>query len=282
MAPLLWVVGLVSKLCNMIVGGSEDESNIYLNQEELLKILEEHTEELPPETESEEYNALATNIFTLRRKDLRQVMDPLNTVPALPSNATVKQMETLIDKTGVDYVPLYSHHDISNIVGLVYPRDVLRASENHRVRDYASPPWFVPETTSIIQILKQFRLNNENVAFILNQQGKVVGLVELIEVLNEIFGKISSPDKQSAAKKEKRLMLIEKTFPGDMTLGEFNAQFKVVLDPDLTLTLSELITQKLGHHPEKGESIYISPFELTVKETTIRDIKKVAVSTRMG
>jgi CBS domain containing-hemolysin-like protein len=52
-----------------------------------------------------------------------------------------------------------------------------------------------------------------------------------------------------------------------------------MLDQDPSVTLSELMAGRLGRHPEKGDSVYISPFELTVKEATLREIKTITIST---
>jgi putative hemolysin len=279
MTPLLWIVGLVSKICHLIIGGSEEEANQYLNQEELQKILEEQSDEIPADNEIAEYSAIAANIFGLRRKDVRMVMDALNTVPLLPSNATVGQFTALLCKTDADFIPLY-HRELSNIIGIVYPRDVLRGVDTRRVREYSRPPWFVAEAATIMQILKQFRLNNENIGVVLNHEGKAIGVVKLATVLAEIFGKMKYSGQKAGSKQEAMFMLIEKTFPGDMTVGEFQAQFGALLDKDASLTLSDLIHRSLGHLPERGESIFIPPFELTVKETTLRDIKTVTISTQ--
>ncbi|HEV8051678.1 MAG TPA: hemolysin family protein [Parachlamydiaceae bacterium] len=278
MTPILYVLGWISKIANMVAGGNEDEGNIYLTQEELQKILEQQTDETPGESESAEFSAITANIFTLRGKDVRQVMQPLSLATALQSNATIEQMEHLLAKSGGDFVPLYTR-EISNIVGIVYPRDALRASENKRVRDYAWSPWFVTETTTMMQILKQFRTNNENVAFILNHEGKSIGLVTLSDVLAEIFGKMSYAFTHETQKHLKKVMLIEKTFSGDLTVGEFNTQYQARLDQDPAITLSELIETRLGRQPEKGDSVYIAPFELTVKEASLREIKTVSIST---
>lgn len=278
MTPLLWCVDIVSKLCNMIVGGQEDESKIYLNQEELLKILEEQSDEVPTDSESAEFSAIAANIFALRGKDIKQIMEPIIPSMVLPDNASLKQFEELLNKTGADCIPLYNQN-ITNIIAIAYPRDMIRVSETHRVRDHARPPWFVSENASIMQILKQFRTNNESVAVILNQNGKALGLIYLSDVLEEIFGTMTYGPRNEATKQ--KLMLIEKTFPGDMTIAEFDDQYGVLLDKDPTITLSELITYHLGHHPEKGDEVYIGPFELIVKETSLTGVKTITISSRM-
>lgn len=278
MSPFLYILGGISKLGNLIAGGHKEESNIYLTEEELQKILEEQTDESPGGSESAEFSAITANIFSLRGKNIKQVMQSLNKSEALPANATIKQMEQLLAKTGIDFVPLYNQ-EISNIVGIVYPRDVLRAQDNKRVRDYAWSPWFVTETASIMQILHQFRTNNEDVGFILNHQGKTIGMITLNDVLAEIFGKTSYALTHETQSHLKKIVLIDKTFPGDMTVGEFDRHYHIQLNKDPTLTLSELIAVKLGRHPAKNDVIYIAPFELKVKETTLLDVKTVTVST---
>lgn len=281
MAPVLLVVGWISKLANLAIGGSEKEANIYLTQEELQKILEEHTDETPSGNENAEFSAISANIFNLRGKTIKQVMEPLSMSRALPANATISQMEQLLAKHDIDFVPLY-HKELSNIVGIVYPRDALKGEESSHLRDYARSPWFVTEKMSIMQILKQFRTNSESVAVIINTHGKAIGVATLSDLLDEIFGEVAYAVDRNAPSHLKNLMLIEKSFPGTMTVGEFNAQYKILLDQDPSLTLSELITNKLSHHPEKGESIYIAPFDLVVKDTTLMEVKTVSISTRVS
>lgn len=277
MTPLLWGVSQVTTLCNKLLGIKESTGNIYLTQEELQKVLEEHTEEESSEAEGEEFSAIAANIFSIRHKDIKKIMEPLTNLPMLPASANVKQMEILMSTINVDNVPLYNK-DPSNIIGVAYPRDLLRASEHHKLRNYSRPPWFVSETATLMQILTQFRTNNESAAIILNHAGRAIGRITLDDILEEIFGKVKYPYKKHGI--EENLMLIEKKFPGETTVAEFYDQYTILLDKDPSLTLSDLITKRLGHHPEKGESIYIAPFELTVTETTLVDVKTISISTK--
>jgi CBS domain containing-hemolysin-like protein len=280
MTPLLWGVSLISKLCNLIVGGRESENDIYLTQEELQKILEERSEEHAAEGDSEEFSEIAANIFSLRNTYVGQIMDPLNAQTALPANMTIGQLESSLKKMHTDYIPIY-HRNISNIVGIIHPRDLLRAQDNRRIRDYARSPWFVMETTNIMQILKQFRTNNESLAVIVDMHGKAIGTVNLDDVLEEIFGKILYSENSKMSPKQSKLMLIEKTFPGNMSIGEFANLYGIMLDPDPSLTLADLIASHLEHRPEKGDAVYIAPFELTVKEVSVLDIKSISISSTL-
>lgn len=276
MTPFLSIFSVIAKFGNRLIGGSESKTNIYINQEELLKILEEQDDDAPSESESEEYNAIATNIFSLRGKDVRQIMQPISKEQSLPSNATIAQLEQLFAHTGNVIIPIY-HNEITNIVGIANPRDMLRATETQRVRDYARPPWCVTETMTMMHILKQFRSNNESVAIVINPRGKAIGIVHLDDVLEEIFGKYPLKITEHTPK----LMLIDKTFPGDMTVAEFQKQFGISIHQDAEMTLSDVMSTILGHNPEKGESVYLAPFELTVKETSLLSVKEITISTRL-
>jgi CBS domain containing-hemolysin-like protein len=276
MAPFIWFLDGITRCFNFFFGQNEVEANIFLTQEELQKILEEQDEDRPV-SETEEFNAVTANIFKLSQKDVRQVMEPLSTIPLTPSNTTVAQVANLLQKTTMDYVVIY-HQDMRNIVGLVRAYDLIRAQENRRIRDFARPPWFVTQNTTLMQMLTQFRNNNENLGIILDNQGRAEGVVHLEDIVEELFG-AAQPIKQEIL--QKQIPFIERTLPGYMRVGDFNARFEVILDKREELTLSELIAVELGHQPETGESISLGPFELAVESSSMLEIKTIRVTTKL-
>lgn len=273
LTPALWVIGWITKAANFLVKGKTTHSEIFLSQEELQKILEEKGEPAP-EGESQDFNVITRNIFSLRHKTAKDVMTALAAVPRLPSNATIAQMKNIINHTDADFIMVY-YKNYTNIVGLAFPRDLLRLPDGKRVRDYAKQPWFVTEITPLTQILQQFQRNNESVAVILDNEGKAKGLLTLEDLLTEIFG-----EGKTKSAKEKSLFFIERTFPGDMKVGEFNKQFDVILDKDKELTLSQLMSKILKRHPEEGDSIYLEPLELIAKEVSLLDVKSIIIKSR--
>lgn len=276
MAPLLWGINWISKIVNKTLYQHNSEPDIFLSQEELQKILEEHSEEYSQDFDSAEFNTIAANIFHLRVKNAAQIMTRLPSVPMIPSNGTVIQMRGILKKTGADFLLVY-HNNQTNVVGIAFPRDLVRIPNTKRVRDYARPPWFVTENTKAMQILKQFRRNNQTVAVILNDQGAAVGVLNLDDLLEEIIGKVEEGDTKQ---KTKPLRMIERTLPGEMTVSEFNTQFDADLNEEEDLTLAEFIAKTLGHTPEVGDSIYIAPFEFEIKEASLLEAKTIIVTSR--
>jgi len=278
MAPLVWILGKVSTLTLSLIGRKTAESNIFLSQDELIKILEEQDEEIPHEVDSEDASIIASNIFRLRDKNVGNIMQPLASIPMLPSDATIIQMKNLLRRTQVEYVPIY-HRQHHNIIGVALPRDLLRSPETKRIGDCSRPPWFITQTSQLGDIIRQFRNNKENVAIILNQQGNAIGLITLDSLLEEVFGKSEQQENVSKGAGSS-MMLKDKTFPGDTVVQEFNRKYKVNLGVDPELTLSDVVTGILGHPPESGDQIILGNFDITVKEATLVGVKSLSISSK--
>lgn len=274
MTPFLWFLGGISKLCNLIIGGKEHESDIFLTQEELQKILEEQDEDY--KGEHTDLNTIASNIFEARKKIARDIMQPLNTVPNVPVNTTVGMVRSILGNSTANYALTY-HQEPNHVVGIALPRDLVRAPDNRKIRDYSRPPWFVTEQTLLIQILNQFRSNNQHVAIILDFQGNAAGLINLDDIMEEIVGKT---EFRAPTVKKKQRLVVDVTFPADYTVGEFNKKFHTVLDAQEQLTLVELMEEKLGHRPAQGESVVVGSFELEVKEASLLEVKTISITSR--
>lgn len=278
MTPVLWLIGKISELANKLVGGAKNRTKFFLGRDELQRILEETDEDhhTAVKGSTEDLNLIVTNIFNLRDIDVGQIMEPLDSWLLLPSTGTVLQLRKILQNTSSSYYFLIYHQNPANIVGIVTPRDLLRAPDNAKVRDYSRSPWFITKNTKILHILKQFRSNKQRVAVVLNEKGQAGGILTFDDALEEIFGSINILSTRKGPQP-----FIERSFPGYTKVADFNAKFGVNLHAETGVeTLAELIVQTLGHQPEVGEAVYIAPFELTVKEASLLEIKAITVKTR--
>lgn len=270
MAPLVGLLGSLSKIANRLLGGKETQNDIFLTLEELEKILIGSDEERFS-GKGEEFDPVVSNIFRLRNLNAKKAMISLSEVFLLPSHTTVISLRKTLTKP-LTWIPIY-HHQSDNIVGIVFLRDLVRASDMKRIRDYAVSPWFITENTPLLQVLKQFKKNKAIVAVVIDSKGRAKGILSLDNILDGIFGKLT----YQASK-----VVIDVTVPGTMSLADFNKEFNTNLEEEECETLSELFLKKLDHHPEVGESLFFPPFELTIKESSLLEIKKVLVHTRYG
>ncbi len=275
--PIIWMLDKLCQWINRLIG-SPVSSGAYLSREELQNIIQEREETITTQQNFKEFNTIVANIFTLKNQTAKDLMLPLSQVPLVPSFCTAAEMREVIQKQEAVFLPIF-HRSPQNIVAIAYPRDLLRLPDHRRVREFARSPWFIPESSSILQILKQFRRNNQSLAVILNEKGQATGILTLDEIIDEIFGR--SDQWMSFAEVLPRAyhIVVDRTFPGEMRLDEFNKQFSVHLAYAEAETLAELMAIALGHTPVKGESVRIDQFELTVEEASLLEAKEIQVRT---
>ena len=268
--PIIWFFDALCRLCNRLVG-SPISAGLSLSREELQNMLEEWEEDEP-----EEFRTMVSRIFSLKNKTAKELMEPLGAVQLVPSLCTIGEVKSLLASSYTPYLPIY-HREFKNIVAIAYPRDLLRFSDDKRVREYARPPWFITEQTSILQILQQFRHNNQSVAVVLDEAGLALGVLTFDAITDEIFGCSDDWDSFEEVEPLVHDILIERSFPGETRVAEFNRQFHAHLNVEGAETLEQLMTLKLGHAPLRGESVYIDRFELTVEEVSFLGIKTLSV-----
>lgn len=275
--PVIWMLDLLCRGINRLIGKNVT-AGIYLSREELQNIIEEREETITSDSTKQEFNTIVANIFTLKNKIAKDLMQPLTQVPLVPSFCTVGETRKVVREKKVSFLPIY-HRNPQNIVAIAFPRDLLRLSANKRIKEHSRQPWFITEGSSILQILKQFRRNNQSLAIVLNDKGQATGILTLDEIIDEIFG--TSDKWMSFEEMVPRAyhVVVDRTFPGDMLLDEFNKQFNVRLSYQGAETLEDLMTLALGHPPSRGESIRIDQFELTVEEASLLGAKMILVRT---
>ena len=273
LAPIIWVLTILSRGVMSLFGQRVASDTLFLSEEELEKVLELRDDE--GDREGGSLKAIASNIFRLKGKDISHVMRPLASLATLPSSATIQEMKALLASSSGDYVPIY-YKQPHNIVAIARPRNLIRASAARRVRDFTKSPWFVTLHTPLPKLLEQFRRSKEDIAVVLDQAGHGVGIVTITAVLEEIFGK----EESGGDERSPHTLFREKTFPGSTSIANFNALCEYPLEYDPVATLSELITDALGHAPEMGDSANIGHYEFTVKKTSFLEIESVTVTSR--
>lgn len=274
--PFIWLLDIVCKAITRLLG-QVAQAGMYLTREELQAMIEEREESFSS-NESSDFNTVVSNIFTLKNKSARELMDPIEPNKIIPSTSTVAELRSLLSKQYMPYIPIY-HRNYQNIVAIAFPRDLLRLSDNRKVRENARSPWFITETSSVIQILKQFRRNNQSIAIVLNDAGLAVGILTLDAIIDTVFGRDDLWNSFGDIVPRAHQIVVDRTFPGDMQISEFNKRFHVHLGYKDAKTLSEAVQLVLGHPPTKGESVRIDQFELTVEEASLLEAKLVAVRT---
>ncbi len=265
--PLIWFFNLLCLFVNRVMRMPKN-IELFLSREELQKAIEERDETVALGAEPREFDTIVANIFSLKTKIAAELMLPLSSTPVVSSACTVGEMKELLASAEMAFVPIYNRNP-KNIVAIAYPRDFIRAKNQTYIRDLARPVWFIIHTMSVIDILKQFRRNNQIVAVVLDQGGQTVGLLTLDEIIDEIFGQSDLWVSLDTVHDFPNQVMIDRSFPGGTLLSELKAEYQIDLAYEDATTLEELCEKLLGHTPAKGDSLRFDEYQLNIEEAPL-------------
>jgi len=172
-----------------------------------------------------------------------------------------------------------------NIIGILMAKDLLklqRAPELN-IRALLRPAVFVPESKGLNDLLRDFQSNHNHMAIVIDEFGRIAGLVTIEDVLEEIVGEIE--DEFDIDEDEGDVYaLADRTYrvSGDTPIERVEDAFGIKLagsDPDDEFdTIGGLIAHEMGHVPKRGEHHVLAGFKFVVMLTQGGAVKWFKVS----
>jgi magnesium and cobalt transporter len=169
--------------------------------------------------------------------------------------------------------PVYEG-DRENIIGILLAKDLLklqRAPELN-IRALLRPASFIPESKGLNDLLREFRGNRNHLAIVIDEFGRVAGLVTIEDVLEQIVGEIE--DEFDIAEDEGDIFgLADRTYrvSGDTAIDRVSEAFGVNLLPEdfdqEFDTIGGLIAHEMGHVPKRGEHYTLAGLNFVVLHT---------------
>ncbi|PWA54776.1 CBS domain-containing protein / transporter associated domain-containing protein [Artemisia annua] len=246
--------------------GLKGRSEPYVTEDELKLML--RGAELSGAIEEEEQDMIE-NVLEIKDTYVREVMTPLVDVVASDSSATLIDFHALWVTHQYSRVPVFEQR-VDNIVGIAYAMDLLDyvqkgdLLETTTVGDMAhKPAYFVPDSMSVWNLLREFRIRKVHMAVVLNEYGGTVGIVTLEDVVEEIVGEIFD-ENDSKEEIEKKTGYIVMRAEG---IYDVDANTSIdQLSEDLNIkmpeghqyeTVSGFVCEAFGYIPKTGESIKV-------------------------
>jgi magnesium and cobalt transporter len=188
-----------------------------------------------------------------------EIMIPAPKMDMLDIDMNIDEMMGKIIDIGHSRYPVYEE-DKENIIGVLMTKDVLkwqRAPEIN-LRVLLRTAIFVPETKNLTDLLRDFKKNRNHMAMVVDEFGRISGLVTFEDLLEEIVGEIEDEFDTDTDDGE-IYSLVDKSFrvAGHTDVSKINESFNVQLNSDEQQeqfeTIGGLIAHLMGHVPGKGE-----------------------------
>ena len=246
-------------------------------EEDFHRLIDEGEEEGIIEEEEHE---LIHSVFTFMDTIVREVMVPRVEIAACPINAPLSDVLNIIITKGHSRVPVYDQK-MDNIIGIVYAKDLLKffdSDKNHpKIREIMRPPFFVPETKKIIDLLKEFQLQKMHMAIVVDEYGGTAGLVTLEDIIEEIVGEIQDEydsDKPLIKKISEHEFIVD----GSMDLEELNEEIHIDLPTEEGVeTLAGFLFGLFGSVPKEKDKKSYNGFEFVIEKVIRRRISQVRI-----
>jgi CBS domain containing-hemolysin-like protein len=232
---------------------------------------------------NEEESEMIRSIFSLRTTVVREIMVPRTDMACVSLEATIPELLETIIACGHSRIPVYEN-TMDNIVGLLYAKDLLKfwgdGREQLQVRTIARPPYFIPETKNLEQLLQEFKRKRVHLAIVIDEYGGTSGLITIEDLLEQIVG-----DIQDEYDQEEALFTINSdgsiTADARMPVEDLEDHFNVEIERDKFDTVGGLIFHLTGKIPAIGDNMDGSGLHLTILDADERKIKQVRIA-RLG
>ena len=276
---MLWPVEWVLLRSGVIAEKVVKKENVMLSVDDLEQALE-----LTDKDEIRDEQSMLQGIIRFGDETAKEVMTSRQDIVDLDIKCSFADVLKCIVENNYSRIPVYQDNT-DNIRGVLYIKDLLphlSKPSTFRWQSLIRPPYFVPETKKIDDLLRDFQNSKVHIAIVVDEFGGTSGLITLEDILEEIVGEINDEydDEQ-----RNYVQLNDSTyvFEGKTLLSDF---FKVLQTDDEVFdevagdadSLAGLILEIKGDFPKVHDIIEYKNFRFEILKMEERRISKVKVT----
>jgi putative hemolysin len=271
--PLTFPI-LISTTIRRLLDPLEAKAEPPSTQEDLQELIEVGEQEgLIERGEGE----MLQSVVEFGDKVVREVMTPRPEIAALDINSPVEQLRALFRENRHSRYPVYSGQ-LDNIEGIVRIQDLIELPPEEQakvtLRSLVRPVLFVPETKPTRDLLKELQQSTNQLAIVVDEYGRVAGLVTIEDLVEEIVGEIRDevePHENDIVRESSDTYVVA----GQTELAAISERLQVPLEARDYSTVAGLVLARLGHVPGPGEKVEENGVQFEVLEANPRTVLKV-------
>ncbi|QIB69468.1 HlyC/CorC family transporter [Aminipila butyrica] len=274
--PIMWAFNHTTNFILKIFGLSQanEHEEAHTDQEIKLLVEESYKHGLVDKTEM----ALIDNIFDFSEKTVTHVMIPRTDMECIFLEDPLEEiLAYVLDKQRTRY-PV-CRKDKDHVVGFLHAKDLYKQEligSSHQIDSIIRDVQFVPESMSISQLLKIFKLKKTQLAVIVDEYGGTSGLVTLEDILEEIVGDLQDEfnvEMPEIINQEDGSYIVD----GKVHLEELEELLGLSLEDDNVDTLGGWIYSRLEANPKAGDEISYEGYKFVIYSCDQRRIRQVHI-----
>ncbi len=281
LSPVTHTVEVIVRGCFRVVGidirASDDAE--HEPEEELRGAIELHKGDEDTGLE----RTMLRSVLDLADVEVGEIMVHRSAVQTLNIDLPQKELIDAVLDSPHTRLPLW-RDDPDNIVGVLHAKALFRAVSaaggdmtKLNVRDIAAEPWFIPETTPLLDQLEAFRERREHFSLVVDEYGSLQGIVTLEDIIEEIVGEIDDEHDLRVAGVEPQpdgTYLLD----GTVTIRDLNREYEWGLPDEEAATVAGLILHEARRIPDVGQSFRLFGFRFDIVTRHRHQITRVRVT----
>ena len=279
-ASVAWLVAAILRLF-----GSDIRTVAVGNSvEELRGAIELHRgEETAEEEEVRHERAMLRSILDLGEVEVSDIMTHRRNLVTIDAGQPPATIVDEVLASPYTRLPLWKDNP-DNIVGVLHAKALLREVRAHGgkldqldVVALAAQPWFIPDTTTLLDQLQAFRERREHFALVVDEYGSLMGVVTLEDILEEIVGDISDELDVTVAgvrPQPNGSYVID----GWVTIRDLNREFEWRLPDDRASTIAGLVLHEARKIPDVGQVFTFYGFRFEILRRQRHQITSIRVT----
>lgn len=260
--PLIKILEYLLKAINKIL----HTKKIPIITREELKSIVKASEEEGALKEIEQ--KLVQRIFDFENTTVGDVMTRKKSMAEVSHDMKIKDVLQLPTTKMYSRFPVYEKNK-ENIIGILYLKDMLKFIKEGRydidIRQIMRKPFFVFENKKMDAMLKVFQNRKQHMAMVIDEKARVVGLVTIENILEEIVGEIiDESDRLNPA--IAHISKNEWIVKGSVEIEELNHKTGISIKATDFVDLDGFIAAELGREPNLGEEIHYQNFKIIMED----------------
>ena len=137
---------------------------------------------------------LIHSVFKFGDRTVAEIMTPARKVVSLSYDLPIARLTAEVARAGLSRIPIHRGRK-EDIIGILYAKDLVGTSlgrlKGRSVKDLLHPPMYVPKTTKCDRLFREFQRKRTHLALVVDEYGRLVGLVTMEDLLIALFGTIA-------------------------------------------------------------------------------------------
>ena len=276
--PIIFLINLIVKKLFLAKLQKDNKQNDQQSEEELQGVIDMYKTSSP---DSEHEKDMLQSILMLNDITVEEVFTHRKNIYSIDSSLDISKIIKNINQSRFTRIPIWKNNP-ENIIGLLNVRTLNidltnQDSSKEIIFDKISKPWFIPETTNLLEQLVAFKNKKEHIAFVVDEYGELLGLITLEDIIEEIVGEIVDeidiPVDEFFESNEGLIIT-----NGEQNLRDLYKHFNLDAPTSEASTISGHILEIAKRIPLFGESVKDEHFTYKVLSHSRKQISKIEIT----